>query len=209
MFTTTANITVGILRKFRRTSPFPVEILLPGLLILSAWPVLRIWLDDERAAFMAAFVLGLGLRLAMKSDRFIAQLRAQFSSRASVILVLICGPGILALLIWAGDPILCQRFLSLYFLIAAALYIIDIADGNYSILRFRWPEPQMRSADASLSRAMVMYNLGMVLVNEAVIKEASQTTWLMYFAFLPLLSNIIRTALVRTVTEGLIDAPTR
>jgi len=42
----------------------------------------------------------------------------------------------------------------------------------------------------------------MVLANETLILHASQTTWLLYFGLLPLLSNIIRTAIVRTVQEG-------
>jgi hypothetical protein len=135
--------------------------------------------------------------------------RAQFSGKATVILVLLCGPGALACLIWSADPLACQRFLSLYFLIAAAMYIIDIVDKNYAIVRYRWPEAVMRRTDATMTRAMAVYNLAMVLVNETVIHQASQTTWLMYFGLLPLFTNIIRTALVRTVTEGLLPSEAR
>ena len=67
MFDTTLDSFAQFFRSFRRTTPFPVEILLPGLLILFAWPLLRIWLDDASTTFMVAFVLGMGLRLAMKS----------------------------------------------------------------------------------------------------------------------------------------------
>lgn len=189
-------------RMFRRTAPFPVEILVPGLLIIFSWPLLRIWLDDERTTFMVAFVLGMGLRLALKSDVMIRRTRAQFNSPATVLLILICGPGALALLIWTADPLMCQRFLSLYFLLAAALYVIDVIDGNYSINRYRWPQPEMRPTDAVMTRAMAVYHLAMVLANETLIHHASQTTWLLYFGLLPLGSNIIRTALVRTVQEG-------
>lgn len=193
-------------RMFRRTTPFPVEILVPGLLMILAWPLLRVWLDDETTTFMVAFVLGMGLRLAMKSDAMIRRTRAHFSSPATTLLILICGPGALALLIWTADPLLCQRFLSLYFLLAAALYIIDVVDGSYSITRFRWPQPEMRATDAVLTRAMAIYHLAMVLANETLILHASQTTWLLYFGLLPLLSNIIRTAIVRTVQEGYASA---
>ena len=92
----------------------------------------------------------------------------------------------LALLIWSAEPLLCQRFLSLYFVFAAALYIIDVVDGSYAINRFRWPQPEMRGTDAVMTRVMVIYNLAMVLANEALIQHASQTTWLLYFGLLPL-----------------------
>lgn len=209
MFAAIADSLAQFLRMFRRTTPFPVEILVPGLLILFAWPLLRIWLDDERTTFMVAFALGMGLRLAMKSDYMIRQTRAQFSSPATVLMILICGPGALALLIWTADPLFCQRFLSLYFLLAASLYVIDVVDGSYAIVGFRWPQPEMRPTDAMMTRVMAVYNLAMVLVNEAVIHEASQTTWLLYFGLLPLFTNIIRTALVRTVTESLVVSEAR
>lgn len=209
MFTAVVDTVARFLHLFRRTSPFPVEILVPGLLILFSWPLLRIWLDDARTTFMVAFSLGMGLRLAMKSDTMIRRLRARFSGRATVILVLALGPGVLASLILCASPLLCQRFLSLYFLIAAALYVIDIIDGDCAITRYRWPEPAMRATDATMTRAMAVYNLAMVLVNETVIHQTSQTTWLMYFGALPLFTNIIRTALVRTATEGLLPEAAR
>ncbi|MDZ4311678.1 MAG: hypothetical protein U1A24_14125 [Cypionkella sp.] len=202
MLATTCDSVAQFFRSFRRTTPFPVEILLPGVLILFAWPLLRIWLDGARTAFMVAFVLGMGLRLAMKSRLMITRTRAHVSGPATVALILLAGPGALGLLIWSAEPLLCQRFLSLYFAFAAALYAIDVVDGSYAINRLRWPQPEMRGTDAVLTRVMVIYNLAMVLANEALIHHASQTTWLLYFGLLPLVSNLIRTALVRRVQES-------
>ncbi|MDZ4392155.1 hypothetical protein [Cypionkella sp.] len=202
MLATTCDSVAQFFRSFRRTTPFPVEILLPGVLILFAWPLLRIWLDDARTAFMVAFVLGMGLRLAMKSRLMIIRTRAHVSGPATVALILLAGPGALGLLILSAEPLLCQRFLSLYFGFAAALYAIDVVDGSYAINRLRWPQPEMRGTDAVLTRVMVIYNLAMVLANEALIHHASQTTWLLYFGLLPLVSNLIRTALVRRVQES-------
>ncbi|GLS88880.1 hypothetical protein GCM10010873_38540 [Cypionkella aquatica] len=202
MLDTTLDSLAQFFRSFRRTTPFPVEILLPGLLILFAWPLLRIWLDDARTTFMVAFVLGMGLRLVMKSQLLITRTRAQVSAPATVALILLAGPGVLALLIYHAEPLLCQRFLSLYFVFAAGLYTLDVIDGSYAINRFRWPQPEMRGTDAVMTRVMVIYNLGMVLANETLIHHASETTWLLYFGLLPLLSNMIRTALVRTVQDS-------
>lgn len=186
----------------RRSAAFDVEILVPGLLILIAWPLLRIGFNDEAAAFMTAFVLAAALRLALKSEKLITRTRAQFSGPATAILVMIGGPGLLAILAFSADPFLCQRFLSVYFLVAAALYVLDVIDGKYSIVQRRFPEPCMRSTDAMMTRAFAVYNLAMVLANETLIQHASQNTWLLYFGLLPLLSNMVRTALVRTVQDG-------
>ena len=189
-------------RIFRRTPPVSYDLLVPGLFSLVGWPLLRIGFDDARAAFMVAFVAAIALRLAMRADHSIRKARANLSGRATVILTLMIGPGVLGLLVWAADPALCQRFLSLYFIVIAALYVIDVIDGRNTLVRHFWPDPQMRAGDAVMTRVMAVYNLAMVLLNETVMQAASQTTWLLYFALLPLLSHVVMAALVRTVRGG-------
>jgi hypothetical protein len=61
----------------------------------------------------------------------------------------------------------------------------------------------MRAADFTLTRVMAIYHLSMVLMNETMIIHASQTTWLLYFGLLPLLSHVVMAALVRTVQDGI------
>ena len=53
-----------------------------------------------------------------------------------------------------------------------------------------------------MTRVMAVYNLAMVLLNETVVQTASQTTWLLYFGLLPLLSHVVMSALLRTVRAG-------
>ncbi len=202
MFDQTIANAQQLFHTLRRSAAFDVEILVPGLVILIAWPLLRIWLNDEATAFMTAFVLATALRLALKSNKLITRTRAHFSGPATTMLVMVCGPGLLAILAFKADPYLCQRFLSGYFLVAAALYVIDVIDGGYSIVKRRFPEPFMRPTDAMMTRALAVYNLAMVLANETLIQNATQSTWLLYFGLLPLLSNMVRTALIRTVQDG-------
>ena len=203
MLTDISNSLHNFFQTFRRSAPVPFEILLPGLLIVIAWPLLRVGFDDARAAFMVAFVAAMALRFALRADADIRKSRQVFSPRTTVILALLIGPGVLAVLIALSNPMVCQRFLSLYFLIMAALYTIDVISGRAALVRFHWPEPRMRAADATMARVMAIYNLSMVLMNETVIQHASQTTWLVYFGLLPLLSHIVLAALVRTVQDGL------
>ena len=202
MLTDMSLIFYRFVHLFRRTPSVPFHIMVPGLFIVIAWPLLRIGFDDARAAFMVAFVAAMGLRLAMRAEGRITGARAHLSSRSTVILTLLIGPGILGLMIWASDPMLCQRFLSLYFAVIAALYVIDVVDGRHSLVRHFWPDPRMRASDATMTRVMAVYNLAMVLLNETVVQTASQTTWLLYFGLLPLLSHVVMAALVRTVRAG-------
>ncbi len=203
MLTDLSNSLYNFIGTFRRSAPLPVDILLPGLLILFLWPLLRVGLDDPRASFMVAFIAAMGLRFALRADSDIRKTRRLLTPRATVIAVLLIGPGLLALLIALADPALCQRFLSLYFLLMAALYTFDVITGRAALVRFHWPAPQMRAADGTMARVMAISNLSMVLLNETLIQHASETMWLLYFGLLPLLSHIVMSALIRTVQDGI------
>ena len=187
---------------FRQGSKLPRTILLPLILLAVAWPLARIALDDERAAFMVAFVLAMGLRLVLQSDGTIRMTRSQMSVRATTILALVFGPGILAALIWIGQPIWCQRFLSLYFLIMAALYVLDVIDGKHMMVRHFLPDDRNHGADPMMTRVMAIYQMALLLLNETLIAQTSLTVWLVYFGLLPMLSHRVLLALVKTVDEA-------
>ncbi len=187
---------------FRQGTTLPWTILLPLLVVALSWPLLEVWLADERATFMAAFVLAMGLRLALRSDGTIRKMQTQISNRATAILALIFGPGVLAVLIWVGEPIWCQRFLSLYFLIMAALYLLDVIDGRHTMVQYFLPKDRNRGADALMTRVMAIYQMALLLLNEPMIANTSLTVWLVYFGLLPMLSHRILLALVRTVDDA-------
>ncbi|MEO6298508.1 MAG: hypothetical protein ABIV25_13245 [Paracoccaceae bacterium] len=189
-------------RLFRQGPRVPRTIFLPLALLVVAWPLLRIGLNDERTTFMVAFVLAMGLRLALQSEGTIRTTRTQMSGRATVILALVFGPGILAVLIWIGQPIWCQRFLSVYFLIMAGLYLLDLVDGKHMMVRHFLPDERNHGADPLMTRVMAIYQLALVLLNETLIAETSLTVWLVYFGLLPMLSHRVLIALVRTVDEA-------
>lgn len=187
---------------FRHGTSLPVTILLPLLVVALAWPLLRVWLNDERAMFMAAFVLAMALRLALRSDGTIRKMRSQISNRGTAVLALIFGPGVLALLIWVGEPLWCQRFLSLYFLVMAGLYLLDVIDGRHAMVQYFLPGERDRGTDALMTRVMAIYQMALLLLNETMIANASLTVWLVYFGLLPMLSHRVLNALVRTVDEA-------
>ena len=187
---------------FRHGTSLPVTILLPLLVVALAWPLLRVWLNDERAMFMAAFVLAMALRLALRSDGTIRKMRSQISNRGTAVLALIFGPGVLALLIWVGEPLWCQRFLSVYFLVMAGLYLLDVIDGRHAMVQYFLPGERVRGTDALMTRVMAIYQMALLLLNETMIANASLTVWLVYFGLLPMLSHRVLNALVRTVDEA-------
>ena len=187
---------------FRHGTALPVTILLPLLVVALAWPLLRVWLNDEQAMFMAAFVLAMALRLALRSDGTIRRMRSQISNRGTAVLALIFGPGVLALLIWVGEPLWCQRFLSVYFLVMAGLYLLDVIDGRHAMVQYFLPGARDRGTDALMTRVMAIYQMALLLLNETMIANASLTVWLVYFGLLPMLSHRVLNALVRTVDEA-------
>lgn len=202
MFADLSVLFYDIARLFRRLPRVPASIFLPAVLIVVGWPLLRVGLDDARAAFMVAFVAAVALRFALRADANIKKARSRVSARTTVIWTLICGPGLLGLIILADDPLICQRFLSLYFLVMSALYVMDVIDGRHVLVRHFWPDRQMRAGAAMLTRVLAVYNLAMVLLNETIVQTATQTTWLLYFGFLPLLSHVMMAAVLRAVRSS-------
>ena len=184
---------------FRQGTTLPWTILLPLLMVLVAWPFLQMWLQDERASFMVAFVLAMGTRLVLRSDGAIRQMRSRVSNRSTIIVALLFGPGVVALLIWVSEPIWCQRFLSLYFLVMSALYLLDVIDGRHAMVQYFLPSDRNRGADGLMTRMMAIFHMALLLLNETMIAQSSLTVWLVYFGLLPMLSHRVLLALMRTV----------
>lgn len=187
---------------FRQGSPLPTTIILPLVVVALGWPILQLWLNDERTAFMAVFVIAMALRLALRSEGAIRKLRSRLSTRGTVLLTLIFGPGVMAILVWVGEPVWCQRFLSLYFLTMAGLYLLDVIDGRHAMVQYFLPADRNRGADALMTRVMAIFQMALLLLNETMIAQASLTVWLVYFGLLPMLSQRVLLALVRTVDEA-------
>lgn len=187
---------------FRQGTTLPWTILLPLLVVALAWPLLLVWLGDERATFMVAFILAMGLRLVLRSDGTIRKMQTQISNRSTAVMALIFGPGVLAILIWSGEPIWCQRFLSLYFLLMAALYLLDVIDGRHTMVQYFLPKDRNRGSDALMTRVMAIFQMALLLLNETMIANTSLNVWLIYFGLLPMLSHRVLLALVRTVDDA-------
>lgn len=189
----------GFQKVFAREDRLPWSALLPLLAMGVTWPMLTLAMPSEREAFMVAFMLAVGLRFGLRAEASVRRLNWLLQSRRALFLSVLAGPAIFGLMVMAGDPVVCQRFLSVYFLFMAALYLLDVVTGGHIMTRYFLPSERPAGADALLTRVMAVFYLGLVLVNEAMIHQSSLALWLMYFGLLPLVTNRVALALRRTV----------
>lgn len=183
---------------FRRGPALPPGLVYMPVVVAVVWPLAAIASGESRAAFMLTFVIAMALRFALGADRIIQKMSGHVSPRTAAIIVLMTGPGIMALLIWSGEPLWCQRFLSLYFGAMTLVYMADVLSGEPGVLSYHFSRSWQRVPAALLARMMVIYHLAMLLLNETLIATAGLGAWLVFFALLPQISNRVALALVRT-----------
>jgi hypothetical protein len=188
----------AFLRLFRRGPALPMGLVFMPVVVAAVWPLAIVASGDDRAAFMLTFVIAMALRFALGADRIIRKLSQYVLPRTAAILVLMTGPGIMALLIWSGEPVWCQRFLSLYFGAMTLGYMADVLSGEPGVLNLTFARNWTKAPATLLARMMVIYHLAMLLLNETLIATAGLGAWLVFFALLPQISQRMALALVRT-----------
>lgn len=184
---------------FRGGPALPTGLVILPLVIAAVWPFALIATGDGRAAFMVVFVLSMALRFALGADRIIQKISHQVAPRTVAIIVLMTGPGIMALLIWSGEPLWCQRFLSLYFAGMTVIYLGDVMTGHQGALTLHFARAWPGLPGNILARMMAIYHLAMLLLNETLIATTSLGAWLVFFALLPQISQRMALAMSRTV----------
>lgn len=187
---------------FRNQPPLDPLMAVPAVVLMATWPMFQILFADQAAAFMSAFVLATAIRLALRLDLLVVRMRKSASPRMIAVVLLLTGPGILGLLIWAAEPIWCQRFLTAYFLMMAGLHALDVIDGANRLIEVNWPGLVLPRAGQAMSQALVIHYFGMVLLNETLIARADPTIWLLYFGVLPVMSRLLLNAIYETVRRG-------
>lgn len=192
----------GFAALFRRGGQLPWTILMPMAVIAVTWPILTKFLPSEHEAFMVAFMLAMALRFAMRADGRIRSIQTKVQNRTALILVLLLGPGVMALLIWKGEPLWCQRFVSFYFLLLAGLYMLDVVDGRNAMVRYFLPEDRPHGADPLMTRVLAVCYMALVLLNETLIAHLPETLWLIYFGLLPIFLQRLMVAVMRTVDQA-------
>lgn len=191
MFEPNTEATEGLIARLSRFPVMAPEILMPGLVLTALWPILRVALDNEVDAFLLAFLVTISLRLAIKAEMLILTSNSWLGRRVTIAATLTLGPGLLAFLVLNGDPAWCQRFLSAYFLVMAAMFMLDVIDGRAILTRRNWPELEKPCARRVLAQLMVIYHLGMLLANEVLTGSSGFGNWLIFLGYAPLISHLV------------------
>jgi len=182
--------------------PLTRGLYLPGLAALIGYPVLSVLLGSGQGgqAFVTAFFCGFALQIVFGFEGLARRLLALCQSAAlagGVGLAIACLPLIVLLL--ADDPLWCQRMQSAVYLGLACVFVLDVIKGRVTIAASLWPDAGMRGHLSGLTRAMVLVSAAFVVLNETLIYSLDQSQWLIGWALLPLVSQMVLRATVLTV----------
>jgi hypothetical protein len=197
---------------FRDVPPMPRKIFLPGVVLIVAYPLTSVLLGagEDGQAFVTAFLLALAVRIAVRFEGMVGKLLEQFSPRKTVVIAILVAMGPLFLLASVDDPLWCQRSQSAYYIILGSMFVSDmLANRNDMAARF-WPSPEMAPYLPSMTRIMVLYNLGFLLLNETMMRAVNPSHWLLFWAVLPVVAHLVLSAVILTLIhtdDG--DAPVR
>lgn len=186
---------------FQDMSTLPRTIYVPGAALLVCYPVLAVALGPEAKsqAFVTAFMLALGIRIAIGFEGMVRRMLTKFSKGQTVILAF-CLPALpMLVLAAADDPLWCQRMQSAFYIAAGAIFLVDVLMGRVDTAATFWSDAGMRDYLPNLSRMMVVYNFTFLLLNETMIHGLDASQWLLFWAVLPVIGHTVLRALVLTV----------
>ncbi len=186
---------------FQDMPPLPKTIYLPGALLLVSYPVLAVSLGHEAQsqAFATAFLLALGLRIAIGFEGMVKRMMLKFTKVQTVGRALALAVLPLVVLAVANDPLWCQRMQSAFYLVIGGIFLADVIKGRTETAATFWPDADMRAYLPNLTRVMVIYNFSFLVLNETMIQSLHTSHWLLFWAVLPVLGHTVMRALVLTV----------
>ncbi len=184
---------------FQDLPPLSRTLYIPGAVLLVGYPVLSVLSPDEGEAFVTAFLLALGVRIAMGFEGMVRRMLTRYAALPASVLALAFALAPLLVLLMADDPIWCQRLQSAFYVVIGGVFLLDVLTGRNDTAASFWPDEGMRGYLPNLSRMMVVYNFSFLLLNETLIHTVSASNWLLYWAVLPVLGHMVLRALVLTV----------
>lgn len=189
--------------RHRATVPsFDANQLLPGIMALGVYPLLLALTEDANASFVSAFFLGLWVFLARYSEWAARYWCKRFSVRTASLLAVCAAMGPASLIMLYDRPDWCLRLFSIFAAVASIALILDLRDGDHTYLRFRLPDPMVRHADADLARALLTWNLALILFNEGMIAYLDLWGMMVWYALLPLIIHGVEAAVILTVLHA-------
>jgi hypothetical protein len=201
MHRTPTDLVRLFLSLFQDLPPLSRALYLPGAVLLIGYPVLSVLLGSENGgqAFATAFLAALAVRIGMGFEGMVRRMLTRYSARQAVVFALLMAGLPLAVLALADDPLWCQRMQSVFYVVIAGIFLQDLLQGRTSTAASFWPDAEMREHLPNLTRMMVIYNFGFLLLNETMIRVVEPSHWLLFWAVLPIIGHTVLRAMVLTV----------
>lgn len=186
---------------FQDLPPLSRALYLPGAVLLIGYPVLSVVLgpDNGGQAFATAFLAALAVRIAMGFEGMVRRMMTRYSDRQSVVFALLFAGLPLAILALVDDPLWCQRMQSMFYVVIGGVFLQDVLHGRTATAASFWPDAEMKDHLSNLTRMMVVYNFGFLLLNETMIRVMDPSHWLLFWAVLPIIGHSVLRAMVLTV----------
>lgn len=186
---------------FQDLPPMSRSLYVPGAILLIGYPVLSVSLgpDQSGEAFATAFLLALAMRIALGFEGMVRRMRTRYSGVQTGVLALTFAALPLLVLALADDPLWCQRMQSMFYVVIGGIFLRDVLTERNATAASFWPDVEMRAHLPNLSRMMVVYNFGFLLLNETLIQAVDPSHWLLFWAVLPIIGHSVLRAMVLTV----------
>jgi hypothetical protein len=187
---------------FQDLPPLSRSLYVPGAVLLAGYPILSVVLgpQHEGEAFVTAFILALAVRIALGFEGMVRRMLTRYSAlQASLLALMFAGLPLLVLLAAADAPIWCQRLQSAFYVVIGGIFLIDVLKGRTATAASFWPDAEMRDHLPNLTRMMVVYNFSFLLLNETLIQVIDVSHWLLFWALLPIIGQMVLRAMVLTV----------
>ncbi len=186
---------------FQDLPPLSRALYLPGAVLLLGYPVLSVMLGPDHGgqAFATAFLLALAVRIGMGFEGMVRRMLTRYSAAQATIFALVLAGLPLLIVALASDPLWCQRMQSVFYVVIAGVFLQDVLNGRTSTAASFWPDAEMRDHLPNLTRMMVVYNFGFLLLNETMIRVVDPSHWMLFWAVLPIIGHTVLRAMVLTV----------
>lgn len=186
---------------FQDLPPLSRALYLPGAVLLIGYPVLSVALGPEQhgQAFATAFLLALAVRVGMGFEGMVRRMLTRYSVTQAVVFATLFAGLPLLILAMVDDPLWCQRMQSAFYVVIGGVFLQDVMNKRISTAASFWPDAEMAEHLPNLTRMMVVYNFGFLLLNETMIRAVEPSHWLLFWAVLPIIGHTVLRAMVLTV----------
>jgi hypothetical protein len=186
---------------FQDMPPPSRGVYVPGAVLLAGYAVLSVMLgpDHHGQAFATAFLAALAIRIGMGFEGMVRRMLTRYSSVQAVTFAVLFACVPLMVLALVDDPLWCQRMQSMFYVVIGGVFLQDVLKRRSDTAASFWPDEEMRDHLSNLTRMMVVYNFGFLLLNETMIKVMDPSYWLMFWAVLPIIGQMVLRAMVLTV----------